>query len=115
MVADLIGIVMQKTKWKEGSAFPVEVYPRVRSTGAEDSGAVIDYRVDCLTTGVVLQDWTSGGTGQVTLTMTRAYNAIQSDSNRFERKQVTVRADAATADQFIESKIYTIENVSGFS
>ena len=114
MAADQIAIRIAKTTWKEGSAFDATVNFRTRSTAAAATPTNVKYRLDCLTTCKELVDWTTvSAAAEVTISLTGTHNAIQSDCNDFETKQLTVVADDGLSTQHRERKRWTIENLYG--
>lgn len=114
-MADQIAIQLAKTRWKEGSAFMATAYFRTRSTAAADTPSSVKYRIDCLTTGKVLADWTTvSAASNVSISITATHNAIQDQSNRYERKQLTVASDVDAADQHRETAEWRVENIRGF-
>ena len=72
------------------------------------------YRLDCLTSGAVLLDWTSVTPGEtLNITVTPTQNAIQNTCNPYERKQLLIAADYGLATQFVESIDWEITNLRG--
>lgn len=111
---DQIEFQLAKSRVKEGSAFPLPVYLRLRSTAAAATPTTIHYRIDCLTTGREVADWTSvSAASSFTLSVTGTHNAILNDSNSRETKQVTVMADRELATQYRDTVEYTVENLYG--
>ena len=98
---------------KEGTSFNATAY--FRSGDAASAPTTASYRLDCLSTGTVLQDWTSLTPAvSITIPITATNNAIQDNSNRYEKKQLTVAANPDTATQEREYVTYKIENIRGF-
>lgn len=115
-MADQIAIQIPKTRWFEGSAFTATAYFRTRSTAAADTPDAVKYRIDCLTTGKVIQDWATVSPDEsVSINITAAHNAIQCDSNRTERKQLTVSSDPDASDQHRGVVVWKVENIHGIS
>lgn len=111
---DQIAFQLPKTKWQEGSAFNLPVYLRRRSTAAAAIPTSIQYRIDCKTTGTEILDWTTvSAASSFTIAVTGTYNAIQSDSNDYEWKQVTVMVDEGLATQHRQTCRYRVENLYG--
>jgi hypothetical protein len=111
---DQIAIQLPKPRWKEGSSFNVPVHFRDRATSAAVTPTTVKYRIDCLTTGKAVADWsTLSPSSAVTVSVSAAYNVIQSDANRTERKQITVKTDDGLSTQSQEAAVYTIENLYG--
>ena len=109
-----IAFQLAKTRVKEGSAFPVPVYLRLRSTSAAAIPTTIHWRIDCLTTGRTVADWTSvSAASDFTIAVTGTHNAILNDCNSQETKQITVETDKGLATQYRESVAYTVENLYG--
>jgi len=100
---------------KERGSISVNAYFR-DSTDAASAPTTVHYRIDCLTTGTKVLDWTSVSTAaSVTITVTSAQNAIIHDGNRRERKQITVSADKGTTTETRDTAIWICENIEGFS
>jgi len=98
---------------KEGSSFNVTAYFRDGSAASAPSTA--QYRVDCLTTGKKLIDWTNLSTSvSNTISITATLNAIQDSGNKTERKQITVQADQDTSTQTRDTSIWDVENNNAF-
>lgn len=113
-MADQIAIQLPRSQWKEGSAFTVTAYFRTRSTAAADTPTTIHYRLDCLSTGTELADWTSVSVaGNISISITGTHNAIQSDANRYEKKQLTIMADQDLSTQHRESVTWQVSNLYG--
>lgn len=109
-----IAFQIPKTKWQEGSAFPLPVYLRLRSSGAAATPTTIHYRIDCLTTGTELVDETSvSAASNFTISVTGTHNAIQNDGNDYEVKQLTVTTDVGLSTQHRESVQWRVTNLYG--
>ena len=108
---DQIALQIAKKRVQEGDSFAVDAYFRDRATAAADAPTTVHFRVDCLTTGKVLADWTLAAAGEsVSVLVDSAYNVIQSRCNMRERKQLTVRADKDTSSQVSNRVIWTVRN-----
>ena len=115
-MSDQVEIQLPKTRYLEESTFPATAYFRTRATKAALAPTTIHYRVDCLRTGKVLQDWTTvSAAANVTISMTSTFNEIQDDSSRFERKQLIVQADQGLSTQVNGKAIWRVENVQGLT
>lgn len=114
-MADQIAIRIPRDEWKEGSAFTATANFRARSTGLASTPTTIKYRIDCLTTGREIADWTSiaPAASSASIAITGAHNAIQDDANDFERKQLTIMLDDGLSTQHRELKRWRIENLYG--
>lgn len=61
-------------------------------------------------------DWTSVSPAvSVTISVTSSQNAIISDNNARERKQITVSADKGTTTETRDTAFWICENIEGFS
>lgn len=113
-MADQIAILIPKTAWQEGSAFTASVNLRTRSSGAASTPTSLKYRIDCLTTGREVADWTSAAaSSSASISITGTHNAILSDANDYEIKQLTVMADDGLSTQHRESRRWRVENLYG--
>lgn len=111
-MTDQIVFVYRKDRWKENSRVPVTARFLDRASADEVTPTNVRYRLDCLTTGKQIADWTSATPGEtVNITITPTQNAMQSDCNVRERKQLTVAADYGLSTEFRESLVYEIENI----
>jgi hypothetical protein len=114
MAVDMIALQIPKTRVKEGSAFTATAYFRTRSTAAATTPTTIHYRLDCLTTGAELADWTSvSAATSASLSITGTHNSIQSNGNDSEVKQLTVVTDKDLATQYREAVTWAVENLYG--
>lgn len=115
-MTDQITFSLSKDTWKERSQIVVGARFRDRATADEVTPTNVQYRLDCLTTGQSILDWTSVTPGEtVSITVTPTQNAIVSDCNAHERKQLTVAADYGLTTQFVESIDWEITNLQGLS
>ena len=74
----------------------------------------LHYRLDCLSTGTQILDWTSITADDVSsIAITATQNAIQSDCNEIERKQLTVKANSGLSTQYQASFSYDVTNLFG--
>lgn len=113
---DQIAIQIPKTMWNEKSAFIATAYFRLRSTQAAVTPTTVKYRIDCLTTGKELADWTTvSAASNVSVAVTQTHNAIQDDSNRTEHKQLTIEADSDLSTQHRERKVWQVVNLYGMT
>jgi hypothetical protein len=115
-MTDQITFSLSKDCWKERSQFVVGVRFRDRSADDEVTPTNVKYRLDCLSTGQVVLDWTSVSPGEtVNITVTPDQNAIVSDCNAHERKQLMVAADYGLSTQFVDAIDYEITNLRGLT
>lgn len=116
MAGDSVYIQLPKGRVKEDSAFTATAYFRTRSTGVAATPTNVKYRIDCLTTGAEIADWTSvSAASSVSISITATHNAIQNDSNQREVKQLTVALDHGLSTQHTETATWIVENVYGFT
>lgn len=114
MAGDQVAIQIPRPRVMEGSAFTATAYFRTRSTGAAATPTNVYYRVDNLTTGTELADWTSvSAAANVSISVTATHNAIQDQGNRRERVQLTVSLDHGLSTQVRESREWVVENLEG--
>lgn len=113
--ADQIAIQIPEPRVREGSSFTATAYFRTRSTGAAaTTPTTVKRRIDCLTTGVVVQDWTTvTPAANASLAVTGAQNAIQNYCNERERKQITIMLDEGLVTQCRETATWIVENIYG--
>jgi hypothetical protein len=113
--ADQIAIQLPKPNFGEGSSFTLTAYFRNRATAAAaTTPTTVDVRLDCLTTGITLRDWTTvTPAANVSIAVTGAENAIQNAGNKREQKQVTIMLDEGLDTQLREIAIWTVENLYG--
>jgi len=98
---------------QEGSSFNATAY--FRNGEAAEAPTTAKYRIDCLKTGTVLQEWTTLSPAvSNSIAITAAHNAIQDQSNKFEKKQLTVAANPDTATQFRAVTTWKVKNIRGF-
>jgi hypothetical protein len=74
----------------------------------------VRYRIDCMTTGAQIKDWTSlSAASSVTVPMTPTENVMQSESNSRETRRVTIEASYAAADKIVDFEEFTLANSMG--
>ncbi len=114
MSCDQITFTLSKDRWKERSQITVGARFRDRALADEVTPTNVKYRLDCLTTGQSIADWTSVTPGEtVSVTVTPTQNAIVNGCNTHERKQLMIAADYGLATQFVESIEWEISNLRG--
>lgn len=112
-MVDTVAVQIPRLQVKEGSSFTATAY--FRAAGDASTPTNVYYRIDNLTTGEVIADWTSVSTASnVSVSVTSTHNAIRDQSNRYERLQLTIDADHALSTQVRESVMWLVENVRGF-
>lgn len=112
-MTDTVAIQIPKPSVSEGSAFTATAY--FRAAGEASTPTNVHYRLDNLTTGEVVLDWTSvSAASNVSITITSTQNAIRSQCNVVERMQLTVDADHDLSTQVRDSVVWDVINVRGF-
>jgi hypothetical protein len=110
---DQVAIVIPKTRVNEGDNFTATAHFRDRATSAGDAPTTIEYRIDCLTTGQEIEDWTTLTPGtSVSIALASDYSAIISRCNEYERKQLTVMADRGLPFQRSQQAFWTVKNLN---
>lgn len=114
-VADQIALQVPRPKVGEGSSFTITAYFRNRAAAAAaTTPTTVKYRVDCLTSGTQVADWTTvTAAANVSISITGTHNAIQNDCNSVERKQITVMTDEGLSTQCREVASWEVENLYG--
>jgi hypothetical protein len=110
-IVDQVAIQLPKTRFREGSTFTVTANFR------EDNAAIapehVHYRIDCLTTGKKILDWTEVTTAASVSVSIKT--TIKNDRNRTERKQVMFSADQDTDNEAIGTAHWIVGNFAGIS
>lgn len=115
-MTDQIAFSLRKDRIKEKSQLVIGATFRDRATAANVTPTNIKYRLDCLTTGAVILDWTTvSSDDEIAITVTPTQNQMQSQCNVRERKQLTVAADYGLSTQYLESIEYDVQNLRGIS
>jgi hypothetical protein len=100
---------------KEGSSLTATAYFR-NSSKAGEAPTTAKYRIDCLTTNKEITDWTSLTVGEsISISITATENAIQDQSNKTEKKQLTVASDPDTSTQTRDSVEWSVINLQGIT
>jgi hypothetical protein len=98
---------------KEGSAFTATAYFRTAGDAVVPTNAY--YRIDNLTGGSVVKDWTSlTPASSISIAVTSTYDALNSQCNKTEKLQITVDADHGLSTQVRTTAEWLVENVRGF-
>jgi len=115
-MTDQVEITLPKTTFYEGSNFTATVNFRTRSSSGASTPTTVHYRVEDLTNKEVITDWTSVTPGSsVSISVTPTMNAIKSDVNHQERKQLIVKADSGLDTQAIGQATWRVKNLQGIS
>ena len=72
------------------------------------------YRIDCLTSGAIVKDWTELTAAQtIAVAVSPDDNKIQNSNNPSERKQMVVQSNHGTDVQSVQKSDWTVENLQG--
>lgn len=110
--SDHIVFFQRKDHVKQGSQHVVGVTFRDRETALNVTPTNIYYRIDDLSTGAQVLDWTSvSADDEIEITVTPTQNAMQDECHDREVRQVVVAADYGLSTQFMDSTEFIVENV----
>ena len=98
-MADRVEIRIPDFIFNEGSSFTATVNFRDRASQAASTPTTIHYRIDCLSTGTTIVDWT-------------AVSSPAGDK-KTELKQLTVQADRGLTTQSTGRVLYRVRNLEG--
>lgn len=112
--SDQIAFYQRKDHIREKSRHVITVTFRDRATAANVTPTNVYYRLDDLTTGIEIVDWTSVSTDdELNITITPTQNELKDQSHQYETRELSVAADYGLSTQFIESVTFQIENLCG--
>lgn len=106
-------IVIPNPRQLEQSSFVATAYFRNGDAAATPTTA--RYRVDCLTTGKTIREWTSlTPASSIAITIDKDDNAIQYDANDLERRQILLEADtgASQSRALARWEVYNLQGVT---
>jgi hypothetical protein len=85
------------------------------NNGVPASPLTARYRIDCLTTGNVIKDWTViESPGQVqTVAVGPSDNRIINQRNESERRQMVMQTNFDTEEQSVSDSEWTVKNLQG--
>lgn len=107
-----IRAVAGKYELNEGSALPFTV--TLYTDGTLTAPTSLRYRVDCITTGATLTNWSSlSPASSVSVTVTPEANAIQNASNFTEVKAITLEADHGLSTAYTHETTWRVKNLQG--
>jgi hypothetical protein len=110
--SDQIVFFQRKDHVKQGSQHIVGVKFRDRESALLVTPTNISYRIDDLTTGATVLDWTSvSADDEIEITVTPTQNAMQDECHDREVRQLVVAADYGLATQYLDSVEFVVENV----
>ena len=103
---------------QEGSAITLtaKFYDDASDPWTLSAPSTVRYRVDNMDTGSGVVDWTTATPAtSVSIAITGAQNALQSQSDNFERYEITVQANAGLSTQYSETFNWKVLNVAGIT
>ena len=107
-------IKLGNTNIKERNSISVTAYFR-NSSDAATAPTTVHYRIDDITTNTEILTWTAvSAAASVSITVKSAENKIVQQSNKRERRQITVSADKGTTTETRDTAEWYIENIGGF-
>ena len=114
-MADRVEIRIPDFIFNEGSSFTATVNFRDRASQAASTPTTIHYRIDCLSTGTTIVDWTavSSPAGEKSISVTGDNSAIINGDKKTELKQLTVQADRGLTTQSTGRVLYRVRNLDG--
>jgi len=100
---------------QEESSFNATLNFRKDGVDSTPAAGTVKYRLDCLTTGNILLDWTTTAapTQPMDIAITSSYNDIKQQSNRREKKQITVVYNKDSTDEIRAATTYYVNNLVG--
>ena len=109
-----VHIQIPEPRVQEASSFSATAY--FRSGGSASASATSSsYRIDNLTSGKKMQDWTALTPAvSISIPITSAHNKIQNDQTLSERVQLIVASDRGQTNANYDSVTWTIENRYGY-
>ena len=102
-------ITTPQLSYSEGASMVATAY--FREGEASEVPTTASYRIDCITTGKELQDWTTlTPAASIAIAVTATHNALQNQSNKIEKKQITVARNPDLATQVRRTKTWKVVN-----
>jgi hypothetical protein len=98
---------------QEGSRFTLSVsfWDDAAEPWTAFTPTTISYRVDCLTTGCVLREWTTlTPAASTSISLTSADNTVNDSYNQREGRQVTVKVNSGLSTQSQDTFTYYVAN-----
>ena len=96
----------------EGDYFEATIY--YRASGSASANSSLEYRIDCMTTGTEIKDWTPAtsatATGAYVFAVDSTPNRIIDRSNANEKRLITVVADRGTGFSPRDNIEYIVNN-----
>ena len=104
-----IYISIPQLKFSEGASMVATAYFREGETSEVPTTA--KYRLDCLTTGKELKDWTTlTPAASIAIAVTATENALQNQNNKNEKKQITIARNPDLDTQVRRTKTWKVIN-----
>lgn len=109
---DLVSIVLPVPVVNEGDNFTIKAYFRDRDSNTADAPSTVHYRIDCMTTGEVVQDWATVSAGEsVAIALASDFNAIINSKNKSEIKRIIVVGDKDSTFQASAKANWTVKSL----
>lgn len=109
--ADQIVFSFPRDRINERSRLVVTARFRDRATDADVTPTNVRYRIDNLSTGAEILDWTVASTGTTVAIVTSPDNNECKIRDEWQRNMLTVSADYGLSTQFNETFEYSIRNL----
>lgn len=109
--ADQIVFRFPRDRIKERSALTVVARFRDRATDADVTPTNVSYRIDNLSNGAEILDWTSIATGTTVSIVTTPDQNECKVRDEWQRNLLTVAADYGLSTQYVETFEYEIRNL----
>lgn len=111
-MADQVSILLAETQVNAGSAVTATVNFRTRATASASVPTSIRYRVDCLSTGRNIIDWTAvTAASAVSITVPGTDGEIINAGNDTEKRQLTVESDTGLSTQYRSIARWFVRNL----
>lgn len=100
-------------EYNEGQSFTAN-FKFFDSAWLPSSPLTARYRIDCLTTGKAIVEWTAvTATQEIDIEVAPETNVIQSSNNPRERKQMVVQSNHGTSTQSVQTSEWDVKNLQG--
>lgn len=101
-------------KYLEGQSASITFYFYEDDGSTAATPTTARYRIDCLTTGRPVTDWTTLTVGSsITISITPTENRILNSRNKQERRQIVLQTEYGTNSQEVFKRDWIVENLQG--
>lgn len=116
-MTDQVEIVVPLSIVHEETTFVATIYNRTRETKVASIPTTMQYRVDCLSTGREVTDWTTVASpaAEKEILITAVENQILDNSFNIETKQITIRLDNGLTTQQVKPAQWKVRNLTGIT